>query len=181
VNHPCVFDLSPGANSNAGYSMWWGASSQHCCDDMHTETYRVDWVFKWDASPLDKIARIGLSNTFGMASPNDRIGIKCETDTDTNWMYESCSGGSCATAVDTGVACATTSWHRVRIYRNSGDSSGTVRLCMDACGSSQQFTTNVPTTDIAPSILVGGDASSTSDQDLRADYMSIYMEGMTRW
>ena len=180
TNHPCLIKMDTGTSANGGLTVYLGPGfAYQPYSDWQTAEFRAEFIFRFTAVPVNKIAHAGLFNT-NSANPSTRVGIRYYSASDTNWQFEACNSSTC-TAIDSGVAAANTNWVRLVVYRNSDDAAAQFRLCLNACSSPTQITTNGPTTGISPGFIYVNDASGTNSQTMTPDWFGLKIRGLTRW
>lgn len=185
ANHPCLYKIETGSSVSAGAQFYLGPNFAYSITDnwgAAGSSWEIHFLFRFNTAPNNKVARIGLFNGV-IANPDYQIAAKYDSAADVNWKFVACNGPgpTCSTAIDSGVAAGNTDWHRLKIYRGASDANGTVRLCLDACSSPAQITTNVPTFRMSPGWIYVNNASGNTSQFIEADWFMLYMQTDARW
>ena len=187
ADHPCLHRIASGTTSDRGGSYYWGASVAYTMfdiADISANEFRLEMIFRAQDIPSNKILQVGMFQFMArhpaQANNNDQICIEYQSDADTNWYFKT-RNDTTETRVDSSIAAGNTNWHRVVIWRNSGDTANQYRFCMDACGSSSTLTTNVPNVSLNIGFRILQDADGTTSQDMDMDWVGFTLEGLSRW
>lgn len=187
ADHPCLHRIASGTTSDRGGAYYWGAVAVYKMfdiADISANEFRLEMIFRAQDVPSNKILQVGMFQDMArhpaQANNNDQICIEYQSDADTNWYFKT-RNDTTETRVDSGVAAGNTNWHRVVIWRNSGDTANQYRFCMDACGSSSTLTTNVPNVSLNIGFRILQDADGTTSQDMDMDWVGFTLEGLSRW
>lgn len=184
VNHPGVVYVDSGTANN-GYAQFYLADyygSSISQGTLRDGVWEAHWIFKAGTLTNGHVS-IGFASNYGECLPGAAGGLAAVVDSaQSNIMYYACTDSICTTQ-DSGVA-KNTNWHRLKIYRLSGDTPDTVRFCLDSCSSSWQATSNVGIGDsfrMAPSAVSKNSASGTTSNRLQVDRFDMLITGQTRY
>jgi len=180
-NHPGQVRLASGTG-NSGYTqIYLGPAYNYTlltADTIRHGEWEMSWIFKLtSATVTDATFRVGLFPQ--LAYVYDAVYLSAEAG-GTYWQFNWC--GDACTQTSSGVA-IDTNWHRVKIFRLSGDTQETVRFCLDACGSNTQMTetANAPRYSTNPGMYFANTAGGTTSNSVTVDWMGLKVRGLSRW
>lgn len=181
ANHPCLLQLVSGIASQGGSAIFIGPPTGYASiNGWSSLEFETQFVFKIDAPFTNQTFRAGLADTPNAATPDNRVTVRATAGLDTQFMFEACTAGACAPVLASGVA-IDANWHRAKLFRKAGDAAGTVRLCLDACATSQQIAQKVPPTGLSIFTAVFNPAGGNTSATLKLDWFSGYLKGISRW
>ena len=171
ANHPWTFYITSGTTQNGGRALY--AENAAVVNMSTNYTWQVEWIVRTETT-ANKNIRIGLVDAVNADNPANRITWRYEAGTDTYFTLEACSSSTCSTQAS--AITPSDTWHRFKIW---GTASGTVKGCIDACGSDFTISTNVPTANLYAGILFT--ALTTDNGWLKVDAFAIKRTGLSRW
>lgn len=137
-------------------------------------TFEIKFIFRIPSTITSVRTAIGLLENLGGATTSNRITIRFDSSSDTEFKFETCSSGSCTTGNSTVTVVADT-WYTGRIRSTS---AGTILFSVNGESEVSQ-STNVPSaTTLLPAFDVK--ASSNSARGLDMDWWAMQRTGLSR-
>lgn len=181
LRHPCIVVVETGTESGGGSVMSLGeAAGSASLSGWDQTDFELNLVFQLDPVTSNHTFRFGLADDPLRTQPANRLTVRANGGENAQFTFEACTEGVCAPEVESGVP-VDGNWHRVKLFRRSGDAPGTVRFCMDACLESKELTERVPSGEMAVFTSIFNNSGESASARLALDWFSASRKGALRW
>lgn len=185
-HHWGIYELNGGTVSGGNAMVRIGAADGSLAgafdvSDLGSLEWETHVVFRLDHTLDSGGFRVAFQQEDDDTTSGGRIALS-GSSLAVNWQYELCADDTTCTTVDSGLA-VDTGWHRIKMFRRSGDTANTVRFCMDSCASDVQVSAGFPVATNHMDFfayLYNTDVPAAENQ-VKLDYFSMFVRGISRW